>query len=93
MPYERAMAGLTPVFDEILDEYKKPLQRDILRRLADRENIYSESKHPNEVKRAVDQLLLSGVIEKEKRGRYRFVEPMLQKYILRNYELFSALWV
>lgn len=83
--YERAMASLTPVFDEILDVYKKPLQRDILRRLAVMENIYTENKHPNEVKRAVDQLLISGVIEKEKRGRYRFVEPMLQEYILRNY--------
>ena len=83
--YERAMASLTPVFDEILDVYKKPLQRDILRRLAVMENIYTENKHPNEVKRAVDQFLLSGVIEKEKRSRYRFVEPMLQEYILRHY--------
>jgi len=83
--YERSIASLTPVFDEILDDYKKPLQREILRRLAVGEYIYRESKHPNEIKRAVDRLLISGVIEKEERGRYRFIEPMLQEYILRNY--------
>ncbi|MEW6696454.1 MAG: AAA family ATPase [Bacillota bacterium] len=82
---ERALITLTPVFDEILDEVgKKPLVREVLRRLAVGEAIYKE-KNPNDIKRAVDRLMVSAVIEKEGRGRYRFIEPMLQEYILRSY--------
>lgn len=83
--YERAMASLSPVFDEIIDDYKRPSQREVLRCLAVGESVYKEEVHPNEIKRAVDQLLISGVVEKESRGRYKFVEPMLQEYIRRNY--------
>ena len=84
--YERAIVTLTPVFDEILDEVgKKPLVREVLRRLAVGEVIYKDKNNPNDVKRAIDQLLVSAVIEKENRGKYRFIEPMLQEYILRSY--------
>lgn len=84
--YERAIITLTPVFDEILGEVgKKPLVREVLRRLAVGEAIYKEKNNPNDIKRAVDQLLVSAIIEKESRGKYRFVEPILQEYILRSY--------
>jgi len=84
--YERAIVTLTPVFDEILDQVgKKPLVREVLHRMAVGDVIYKEKKHPNDIKRAVDQLIVSAVIEKESRGKYRFVEPMLQDYILRRY--------
>jgi len=84
--YERAIITLTPVFDEILDEVgKKPLVREILRRLAVGEVIYKEKNNPNDIKRAIDQLIVSAVIEKESRGKYKFIEPMLQEYILRSY--------
>lgn len=84
--YERALITLTPVFDEILNEVgKKPLVREVLRRLAVGEAIYKEKNNPNDIKRAVDQLIVSAVIEKEGRGKYKFIEPMLQEYILISY--------
>ncbi|MDF9408671.1 MAG: Archaeal ATPase [Pelotomaculum sp. PtaB.Bin013] len=84
--YERAMVILTPVFDEILDEVgKKSIVREVLHRLAVGDAIYMEKKHPNDIKRAIDQLIVSAVIKKESRGKYRFVEPMLQEYVLRSY--------
>ena len=84
--YERALITLTSVFDEILDEVgKKPLVREVLRRLAIGEVVYKEMNNPNNIKRAIDMLSMSAIIEKEGRGKYRFVEPMLKEYILRNY--------
>lgn len=84
--YERALITLTPVFDEILDEVgKKPLVREVLRRLAIGEVIYNEKNNPNDIKRAIDLISLSAIIDKESRGKYRFVEPMLKEYILRSY--------
>ncbi|MCG9967381.1 AAA family ATPase [Pelotomaculum terephthalicicum JT] len=84
--YERAIVSLTPVFDEILGEVgKKPFVREVLRRLAVGEVIYKDKNNPNDIKRAIDQLIMSAVIEKEGRGKYKFVEPMLNDYIQRNY--------
>lgn len=84
--YDRALVTLAPVFDEILDEVgKKPLAREILRRIVAGEIIYKEKNNPNDVKRAIDQLIVSAVIEKKGRGKYKFIEPMLQEYILRSY--------
>jgi len=84
--YERALITLTPVFDEILDEVgKKPLVREVLRRLVAGEVIYKEKNNPNDIKRAIDLLLVSAIIEKKGRGKYKFVEPMLEEYILRSY--------
>jgi len=84
--YERAMVTLSLVFDEILDTVgKKPLVREVLRRLAAAEGVYKEKNHPNDIKRVIDQLIVSAIIEKESRGKYKFIEPMLQEYILRNY--------
>ncbi|TEB08397.1 Archaeal ATPase [Pelotomaculum schinkii] len=85
--FDRAMATLMPVFDEMLDELsKKHLVREVLHRLAIGDIIYKEKNHPYDVKRAIDQLTLTAVIEKEGRGKYRFVEPMLKEYIVRNYQ-------
>jgi len=84
--YERALITLTPLFDEILNEVgKNPLVREVLRRLAAGEVIYKEKNNPNDIKRAVDRLLVSAVIEKKGRGKYKFFEPMLREYILRSY--------
>lgn len=84
--YERAIITLAPVFDEMLDDIgKKPLGREVLRRLSVGETVYKEKNNPNDIKRAIDQLVISAVIEKESRGKYRFVELMLQEYVLRNY--------
>jgi len=84
--YERALITLTPVFDEILDEVgKKPLVREVLRRLSIGEVIYKDENHPNDIKRAIDRLIVSAVIEKEGRGKYKFIEPMLHDYIQRCY--------
>lgn len=84
--YERALITLIPVFDEILDEIgRKPLVREILRRLASGEVVYKEMNNPNDIKRAIDRLSVSALIEKEGRGKYRFVEPMLKEYVLRSY--------
>jgi len=83
--YDRAMIILTPVFDGILDEMgKKPLLREVLRRIAAEKAIY-RGESPIEVKRAIDRLLMGAIIEREGRGKYRFVEPMLKEYILRSY--------
>jgi len=72
--------------DEILGEVgKKPFVREVLRRLAVGEVIYKDKNNPNDIKRAIDQLIMSAVIEKEGRGKYKFVEPMLNDYIQRNY--------
>ncbi len=84
--YERALITLTPVFDEILDDVgKKHLAREVLRRLAVGEVVYKEKNNPNDIKRAIDSLSMSAIIEKEGRGKYSFVEPMLREYILRCY--------
>lgn len=84
--YERAMVTLMPAFDEMLDELsKKQLVRKVLHRLATGDVIYKEENHPNDIKRAIDQLTLIAVIEKEGRGKYRFVEPMFKDYLVRNY--------
>jgi hypothetical protein len=49
--YERALITLTPVFDQILDEVgKKPLVREVLRRLAVGEVVYKEKNNPNDIK-------------------------------------------
>lgn len=86
LAYERAMITLSPVFDEILgDVGKRPLVREVLRRLAEGEVLYREKNNPNDIKRAIDQLITGAVIEKEGRGKYSFVEPMLKEYIIRNY--------
>ncbi|MCL6477686.1 MAG: ATP-binding protein [Peptococcaceae bacterium] len=86
LAYERAMVTLSPVFNEMLDELgKKSLLREVLRRLAVGENVYSDKNHPNDVKKAIDHLLLNAVIEKEGRGRYRFFEPMFKEYIVRSH--------
>jgi hypothetical protein len=36
------------------------------------------------MKRAIDTLSEKAIIEKTNRGTYRFIEPMLRDYILRN---------
>lgn len=83
--YARAILSLSMIFDELLDELGKAA-RDVLINLAKGSRIYSQHKHPNEVKRAVDSLMAKAIIEKSNRGSYTFVEPMLQNYLLNRFE-------
>jgi hypothetical protein len=76
--------GSSPGSD-IVELGKKLLSREVLRRVAVGENVYSDKNHPNDVKKAIDHLLLNAVIEKEGRGKYLFVEPMFKEYIQRSH--------
>ncbi len=83
--YERALYALSPLFDRIIDELNEnPHSGKVLKRITRGERAYSRKEHPNEVKRAIDFLMTKGVIEKSGRGVYKFTEPMLQEYILRE---------
>lgn len=88
--YARALATLSPVFDELLDELgKTALTRNVLIALAKGKRIYSGlSNNPNEIKRAIDTLISKGVIEKSARGTYYFVEPMLKDYLVQTIETY-----
>ncbi|WP_206812503.1 AAA family ATPase [Paradesulfitobacterium ferrireducens] len=88
--HARALATLSPVFDEILDELgKTALTRNVLMGLAAGKRIYSGlSNNPNEIKRAVDTLISKGIIEKSGRGTYHFIEPMLKDYLLETLEVY-----
>ncbi|OAT80396.1 AAA family ATPase [Desulfotomaculum copahuensis] len=84
--YDRALQTLVQVFDEVLDELSQRFQvRHILKRIAAGENVYDKKLNPNETKRVIDFLVSKIIIEKTGRGSYRFVEPMFQEYILREF--------
>ncbi|MGB9804897.1 AAA family ATPase [Desulfofundulus sp.] len=83
--YERALHALSPLFDRIIDEINEnPHSARVLKRIARRERVYSRKERPNNIKRAIDFLMAKGIIEKSGRGVYKFTEPMLQEYILRQ---------
>lgn len=88
--YARALATLSPVFDELLDDLGKMTHtRNVMIALAKGKRIYSgQSSNPNEIKRAVDTLLAKAIIEKSSRGSYYFVEPMLKDYLVRTIEVY-----
>jgi len=87
--YKRALLTLSTIFDELLDELRKfPNVMPVLRSLAKGDRIYSLNKHPQEIKNAVDILLKKAIIEKIDRGKYQFVEPMFQDYLLNKIEVF-----
>lgn len=82
--FERAMNSLTRAFDEVwqaLDD----AARHAVKRLAGGEAPYAPpAPNPGRVKRAIDRLVASGILERQGRGRYRFVEPMFAEYIRRE---------
>jgi hypothetical protein len=81
--YDNALVTLTQVYNEILDEIgQRTHAREVLRRIATGARVYSQKDNPNEIKRAVDYLVIRAIIEKNGRGSYRFVEPMFREYIL-----------
>lgn len=84
--YDRALITLRPVYDEIMDALgQRFLVRDMLKRIAYGENVYVKNTNPNESKRAIDYLVSKAIIQKTGRGRYAFVEPMFQEYLLREF--------
>ena len=88
--YARALATLSPVFDELLDDLGKTTHtRNVMIALANGKRIYSgQSSNPNEIKRAVDILIAKAIIEKSSRGSYHFVEPMLKDYLVHTIEVY-----
>jgi len=83
--YDRALSILSPLFEQILLETRNKAQAyTVLKRLARNEYIYSGREPSVQIKRAVDFLLETGLIEKRDRGSYRFLEPMLRDYILKS---------
>ncbi|WP_242839597.1 AAA family ATPase [Desulfofundulus thermocisternus] len=81
--YDRALLILAQIYDEILDELsQKSHVREVLKRIAAGNRVYSRKANPNEIKRALDYLMAKAIIEKDGRGSYKFVEPMFQEYIL-----------
>jgi len=89
MGYKRALLTLSAIFDAILDELGKfPNVMLVLVSLAKGRRIYSLNKHPQEIKNAIDLLAKKAIIEKTERGKYKFVEPMFQDYLLNKIEVF-----
>lgn len=88
--YNRALLTLSPVFDELLDEFGKTTNiRHVLTGIAKGLRIYSgHNSNPNEIKRAVDTLIAKAVIEKSSRGSYYFVEPMLKDYLINKIDIY-----
>ncbi|MGB9826106.1 MAG: AAA family ATPase [Desulfofundulus sp.] len=81
--YDRALLTLIQVYDEMLDELsQKSHAREVLKRIATRDKVYTRKDNPNEIKRALDYLIAKAIIEKSGRGSYKFIEPMFQEYIL-----------
>ncbi|MEW6273544.1 MAG: ATP-binding protein [Bacillota bacterium] len=84
--FDRALLRLSQVYDETLDELgKRPYVRQVLKRIATGNKVYTQKANPNEIKRAVDYLIDKGVIEKCGRGSYSFVEPLFREYVLREF--------
>ncbi|NSW83505.1 MAG: AAA family ATPase [Syntrophothermus sp.] len=83
--HDRALLTLAQVYDEILDEIGQRVSaREVLKRLAAGDKVYAKG-NPNETKRVLDVLVSKAIIEKKGRGSYKFVEPMFQEYILREF--------
>ena len=84
--FDRALLRLSQVYDEALDELgQRSYVRQVLKRIATGNKVYTQKTNPNEIKRAVDHLINKGVIEKHGRGSYRFVEPLFGEYVLREF--------
>lgn len=84
--FDRALLRLSQVYDEALDELgQRSYVRQVLKRIAAGNKVYTQKTNPNEIKRAVDYLINKGVIEKHGRGSYRFVEPLFGEYVLREF--------
>lgn len=84
--FERAILRLSQVYDETLDELgQRPYVRQVLKRIAAGNKVYTQKANPNEIKRAVDYLIEKGVIEKYGRGSYGFVEPLFREYVRREF--------
>lgn len=84
--FDRALLRLSQVYDETLDELgRRPYVRQVLKRIATGNKVYTQKANPNEIKRAVDYLLEKGVLEKYGRGSYGFVEPLFREYVRREF--------
>ncbi|MGQ9826004.1 MAG: AAA family ATPase [Desulfotomaculales bacterium] len=84
--FDRALLRLSQVYDEALDELgQRPYVRQVLKRIAAGNKVYTQKANPNEIKRAVDYLIEKGVIEKYGRGSYGFVEPLFREYVRREF--------
>ncbi len=83
--YERALQHLRLAFDEIWNGFTehKGLQ-PLVSRIANGEQAYPKSEHPQTVTRALHELLNTGVAKRLGRGTYRLTEPMLAEYVRRR---------
>lgn len=83
--FDRAMLSLAPIYEVIIEELgHRPVIRQVLRSIAQGAKVYTRKANPNEIKRAIDYLIMKGVIEKTGRGTYRFIEPMFGEYVRRE---------
>jgi len=83
-------------FDAIYEEFWKqildiPKADEVLIALANGEPPY-RGKSATVAKRAIDGLIKNSVIVKSARGRYRFVEPVFQRWIIENNVGQPQLW-
>lgn len=82
--FERTLLGLARAFDEAWQALDTAAQH-VLKRLAAGEPLCAPpGPYPGRIKRAVDSLLGTGVLQRQARGRYRFVEAMFAEYIRRQ---------
>ncbi len=82
MALERATAELEAIFQSDLRGWDgTPHARRILVRLARNEPVYPPGVNAGQVKKAIDELMANGVIQRIGHGRYTFHEPMFQTYL------------
>lgn len=82
MALERATAELEAIFQSDLRGWDRtPHARRILVRLARNEPVYPPGVNAGQVKKAIDELMANGVIQRIGHGRYTFHEPMFQTYL------------
>lgn len=79
---ERTTTELEAVFQSELRGWDRtPHARRILVRLARNDSVYPSEVNAGQVKKAIDELMTNGVIQRVGHGRYTFHEPMFQSYL------------
>ncbi|KLU63491.1 archaeal ATPase [Peptococcaceae bacterium CEB3] len=81
--YKNALMSLSSTYNAIIEEFGfTSVAYTVLLRIAQEKAIYTKEHNPNEYKRAINLLLMKGVVQKAGRGEYIFAEPMFREYIL-----------
>ena len=79
---DRTQEWLSSGFYAQLNEAgRSGVAREVLRDLAHGASPYGAGRRPAGVRRVVDRLIDLAIIERVDRGRYRFVEPLFQRYL------------